>query len=121
MGLYIHVRSEHHPSRKQAVLITFIQQTKTKCNAYTLNMELNNTKTFRLDGCSNDDIRHDLVPKQKSPHIAMITYQQDVLNKIIRLLAIYNIKTIHIPVKEIHMFRSINNRPESHKYTMHPM
>jgi hypothetical protein len=70
-------------------------------------------KTFRQNGYSSRDIKRSLATKQKSQiqkekstRVALIPFQKAVLNKINRLLAKYNIKTIHIPVKKnTHMLR----------------
>jgi hypothetical protein len=50
------------------------------------------------------------VKEEKPTSIAMLPYQQTIPNKISRLLAKYNIKTIHVPRnKNIHMLRPLKD------------
>jgi hypothetical protein len=118
MNLYLHVKSEHHPSQKQAALKMLIHWVRTICNVEGLDKEIDHLKrTFRQTGYSNIDVNCALVPKQRSliqkekpAGVAMIPFQQMVSNKISRLLTKHNIKTIHILVKNIHMLRPIKDK-----------
>jgi hypothetical protein len=48
MDMYLHARSEHHPSQKQAALKKFIHWARTICDAESLDEEINHLKkTFR--------------------------------------------------------------------------
>jgi hypothetical protein len=69
------------------------------------------------NGYSKYDIGQALHPKQKPQTkdeklvgVALLPYQQAITNKISRLLAKHNIRTIHIPKKKnIHMLRPVKD------------
>jgi hypothetical protein len=108
MDLYLHVKSEHHPSKKQAVLKTLIHRARTLCDATSLNKEINHLKqVFRDNVYSSREVHRALTSQQmslsqktKPSNVAMIPLHSPVLNKISRLLGKYSIKTVHIPVRK---------------------
>jgi hypothetical protein len=116
--LYLHVKSEHHPAQKTAVLATLIWHARTICYAQNLGEEIEHLKkAFRQNGYSSY-ISCILYPKHKPflqwvepTGVAMLPCQRSVTNSNSRLLAKYNIKTIHIPArKNIYMLRSAKDR-----------
>jgi hypothetical protein len=92
---------------------------RTVCDAESLDKEIDHLrKTFRQNGYSSRDVKHAVATKQKlqiqkekPTGVALILFQKAVSNKISRVLAKYNIKTIHILVKKnIHMLRPIKDK-----------
>jgi hypothetical protein len=75
-------------------------------------------EAFRQNGYSNGEINRALYSRNKLQRqceeptgVAMLPYQHCVTNKISRLLAKHNIKTIHIPArKSIHMLGSVKDK-----------
>jgi hypothetical protein len=64
--LYLHAKSEHHPTEKQEVLTTLVQCAKTLCNPECLGGKIQHLKcTFQRNGYSKSNIRQALHPKQK--------------------------------------------------------
>jgi hypothetical protein len=117
--LHLYAKSEHHPAQKRAVLITLTQRARSICDAESLEGEMEHLrKAFRQNGYSNGEINQALYPRHKPQRqcveltaVAMLPYQHCVTNKISRLLAKYNIKTIHIPTrKSIHMLSSVKDK-----------
>jgi hypothetical protein len=73
MELYLHVKSEHHLSQKQAALKMLSQWARTLCDAESLDWEIKYLKrTFRQSRYSNLDIKNLLVPKQELAGIAVL-------------------------------------------------
>jgi hypothetical protein len=72
---------------------------------------------FQQNGYNKDHIRRDLHPKQKPKlkdakptRIARLQYHKSYSSKISRLLAKFNVRTVHIPRKKtIHMLRSVKD------------
>jgi hypothetical protein len=116
--LYLHARSAHHPAQKRAVLTTLVRRAKTLCDSESLRREIQHLKgVFLQNGYSKHDIRRAQHPKQKPQTkdekpvgVVLLPYQQAITNKISRLLAKHNIRTIHIPIKKnIHMLRPVKD------------
>jgi hypothetical protein len=117
--LYLHAKTEYHPAQKRAVLTTLIWRARSICDTESLEGEKEYLKkAFRQNGYSNGEINQALYPRHKPQQqceeptsVAMLPYQHYVTNKISRLLAKRNIKTIHIPDrKSIHMLSSVKNK-----------
>jgi hypothetical protein len=88
------------------------------CDSESLRGEIQHLNCiFLQNGYSKNYIRRALHPKQKPQTkdekpvgVALLPYQQTITNKISRLLAKHNIRTIHIPKKKnIHMLRPIKD------------
>jgi hypothetical protein len=96
-----------------------IQQTRIICDAESLDEVTNHLKRISTqNGYSNLDIKYapvlkhmSQIQKEKLAGAAMILFQQVVSNKISRLLAKRNVKTIHtLAKKSIHMLRPIKDK-----------
>jgi hypothetical protein len=106
--LYLHAKSEHHPAQKRAVLTTLVGRARTLYDPESLRGEIQHLKDiFLRNRFSKKDIRRVLHLKQKPQAkeekptgVAVLPYQHAFTNKISRVLAKYNIKTIHVPRKK---------------------
>jgi hypothetical protein len=116
-GLYLHAKLEHHPSKEQSALKILIHWARTVCDVKSL--EINHLKkTCRKNRYSSPEVYHVHNLKQepqmhetKLGDIVMIPFHPTVSNKIIRLLAKQNIKTICIPAKKtIKMLRPVKDK-----------
>jgi hypothetical protein len=116
--LYLHAKSTHHPAQKKGVLLSLIHRAQRLCDADSLDKEIQHLKeTFKKNGYSNQDIRWAL-QKKVEPHlkqeklvaIARLPYQGAASHKVSRLLAKFNIQTIHIPAKNIHLLRPVKDK-----------
>jgi hypothetical protein len=88
------------------------------CDTESLGEDLQHLKkTLRKNGYSERDISHALNSKikqkgnkEKPTATALLPYQQSTSNKIRRLLAKYDIRTIHVPAKKTcHMLRPVKD------------
>jgi len=116
--LYLHAKSAHHPAQKKGVLHSLTKCARKLCDSNRLDKEIQHLKeTFRKNGYSKHDIRQALQkkdkpwPKQeKSTAVARLPYQGATSHKVSRLLAKYNIQTVHIPAKNIHLLRPVKDK-----------
>jgi hypothetical protein len=94
--------------KNRAILSTLIDWAKTICDCGSLEGEMYHViKTFLKNGYSTMEIQCALHPKKKHKTLkskptgmTIILYMQTVSGRISRLLAKYNIKTIHWPIKK---------------------
>jgi hypothetical protein len=116
--LYLHAKSAHHPAQKTGVLYSLIHRARRLSDADSLDKEIQHLKeTFIKNGYSNQDIRRALQkkdeprPKQEKPvAVARLPYQRAASHKVSRLLAKFNIQTVHIPAKNFHLLRPAKDK-----------
>jgi DNA-binding transcriptional MerR regulator len=116
--LYLHAKSTHNPAQKKWVLLSHIHRARRLFDADSLDKELQHLKgNFKKNGYSNKDIRRALQkevephPKQEKPvAVARLPYQWAASHKISRLLVKFNIQTVHIPAKNIHLLRPVKDK-----------
>jgi transposase len=105
INLYLNAKSHHHPSNKQAVLSTLIHRARALCDEDNLQADLVFLKgVFRENGYSDRQIhrtlnRRPLLPQpDNTPHsVAFLPFVGTVFNRIRRVLARHNIKSVGLP------------------------
>jgi hypothetical protein len=115
---YLHAKSAHHPAQKKGVLTSLIQRARKFCDADSLDEEIEHLKeAFRKNGYNHHAIRQALHkkgksrPQQEKPTgVARLPYQGATSPKVSRLLSKYNIQTVHIPAKNIHLLRPVKDK-----------
>jgi predicted GIY-YIG superfamily endonuclease len=88
------------------------------CDSDSLDKEIQHLKeTLRKHGYSNHDIRQALQKKDKPrpkqerlTTVARLPYQGATSHKVSRLVAKYNIQTVYIPAKNIHLLRPVKDK-----------
>jgi hypothetical protein len=116
--LYLHAKSAHHPAQKKGVLTSLIQCAWKLCDTDSLDEEIEHLKKmFQKNYYSNHSIRQALHkkdkpwPQQRKPTgVARLPYQGATSYKVSRLLSKYNIQTVHIPAKNIHLLRPVKDK-----------
>jgi hypothetical protein len=117
-NLFLNAESHHHPSNKQAVLSTLIHRTRALCNENRLQAELVFlTDVFKEDGYKDRKIhralncRAHLPQPDNEPHsIAFLPFVGIVFNRINRVLARHNIKSVGLPHMKLSiLLRLVNN------------
>jgi hypothetical protein len=104
-NLYLNSKSHHHPSNKQAVLSTLIHRARALCDEDSLRAELVFLKdVFRENGYSDRQFhtalnRRPLLPQpDNKPHsVAFLPFAGTVFNRISRVLARSNTKSVGLP------------------------
>jgi hypothetical protein len=104
-NLYLNVKSHHHPSNKQAILSTLIHRARARCDEDSLQAELVFLRdVFRENGYNDRQIhrglnRRSLLPQPDNrPHsVAFLPFVRTVFNRISRVLARHNIKSVGLP------------------------
>jgi hypothetical protein len=104
-NLYLNAKSHHHPSNKQAVLSTLIHRAKALCDEDSLQAELVFLKDVFKENGYNDRQFHralnhrPLLPQpDNKPHsVAFLRFVGTVFNRISRVLARHNIKSVGLP------------------------
>lgn len=108
-GLYLHVDSEHHPTQTRTVLSTLTYCAWTICDKDVLQDEIHHLQAnLQKQWLCWRDIHYAVCARNKPPTtsektmgVALLLYEHLTPNKISRLLAKRNIKTICIPRKKI--------------------
>jgi hypothetical protein len=106
-NLYLNSNSYHHPSNKQAVLVTLVQRARSLCDQESLHGKLEFLRiTFRQNGYSDQQIRRALNPParlastpEKPASVAFLPYVSMAFNHINRLLSRHNISLWAYPRK----------------------
>jgi hypothetical protein len=114
-NLYLNAKYHHHPSNKRAVLSTLLHRARSLCDEDSLQAELVFLKhIFRENGYSDRQIhrapnRRPLLPQldNKPYSVAFLLFVGTVFNRISRVLARHNIKSVGLP----HMKLSSLPRP----------
>jgi hypothetical protein len=104
-NLYLNAKSHHHPSNKQAVLSTLIHRARALCNEDSLQAELVFPKdVFKENGYNDQQIHRALnlrphlpQPDNKPHSFAFLPFVGTVFNRISRVLAQHNIKSVGLP------------------------
>jgi hypothetical protein len=104
-NLYLNAKSHHHPSNKQAVLSTLIHRARALCDEDSLQAEFVFLKdVFRENGYNDWQIhralnRRPLLPQpDNKPHsVAFLPFVRTVFNRISRVLARHNIRSVGLP------------------------
>jgi hypothetical protein len=104
-NLYLNAKSHHHPSNKQAVLSTLIHRARALCDEDSLKAGLLFLKdVFRENGYNDRQIqralnrRPHLPQPDNEPHsVAFLPFVGTVFNRISRVLARHNIKSVGLP------------------------
>jgi hypothetical protein len=116
--LYLHAKSTHHPAQKKGVLLSLIHCARRLCDAHSLDKEIQHLKetlkkmataTRISDGLSKKKVEPCL--KQEKPvTVTRLPYQGAASHKVSRLLDKFNIQTVHIPTKNIHLLRQVKDK-----------
>jgi hypothetical protein len=112
------MQSAHHPAQKKGILHSLIHHAQKLCDAVSLDKEIQHLKETLKKNCySNQDIRQalqnkdELRPKQEKPAaVTRLPYQEAASHKVSRLLAKFNIQTVHIPAKNIPLLRPAKDK-----------
>jgi hypothetical protein len=104
-NLYFNAKSHHRPSKKQAVLSTLIHRARALCDEDSLQAELLFLKdVFKENGYNDRQIhralnhRLHLHQPDNEPHsVALLPFVGTVFNRISRVLARHNIKSVGLP------------------------
>jgi hypothetical protein len=104
-NLYLNSKSHHQPSTKQDVLSTLLHRARALCDEDSLEAELVFLKNvFRENGYSDRRIhralnRRPLLPQpdNKAHSVAFLPFVGTVFNRISRVLARHNIKSVGLP------------------------
>ena len=121
--LYLNGLSHHHPSQKRAVISTLLHRANIVADKDSLPQEIKHLReTFRRNGYTEREIslaiirtdaerkenrvesflEPDVSPRQKKPIArACLPYVSTVAGKVSRILAKWNIETIHIPPQKL--------------------
>jgi hypothetical protein len=104
---YLNARSHHHPSNKQALLSTLIDRATALCDEDegSLQAELVFPRdVFKQNGYNDRQIRRALnhrphlpLPDNKLHSVAFLPFVGTVFNRISRVLARHNIKSVSLP------------------------
>jgi hypothetical protein len=108
-NLYLHATSHHHPSNKQSVLSTLVHRARAICDEDSLQEELSLLKeVFKQNGFSERQINRTLnrLPRARQPDnkpesIAYLPYVGPTFNRINRVLARHNIKSVGLPQQKL--------------------
>jgi hypothetical protein len=111
-NLYLNARSHHHPSSKQAILVTLVHRARSLCNRESLHDKLEGlVTTFRLNGYSQTQIQHAMNPPastsqpiEKLSSFAFPPYVQMAYGHISRMLAKDIIRCVQLLPREISSF-----------------
>jgi hypothetical protein len=98
-NLYLNAKSHRHPSNKQAVLSTLIHRARPLCDEDSLQAELVFLKDiFKGNGYNALNRRPYLPQPDNEPHsVAFLPFVGTVFNRISRVLARHNIKSVGLP------------------------
>jgi hypothetical protein len=103
-NFYLNAKSHHHPSNKQAVLSTLLHRARALCGEDSLQAELGFLKDVFKQNGYNDRQTHralnrcPLLPQPDKPHsIIFLPFVGNVFNRISRVLARHNIKSVGLP------------------------
>jgi hypothetical protein len=105
INLYLNTKSHHHPSNKQAALSTLLHRARALCDEDSLQAEFVLLKdVFKQNGYNDRQIHRDLnrrphLPQpDNEPHsVAFLPFVETVFNRISRVLARHNIKSVCLP------------------------
>jgi hypothetical protein len=113
----LQAKTAHHPAQKKGVLLSLIHRARRLSDAESLDKELQYLKeTFKKmatakgisDGISK---KVEPLPKHKKPvAVATLPYQVAASHKVSMLLPKFNIQTLHISAKIIHLLRPVKNK-----------
>jgi hypothetical protein len=103
--LYFNIKSHHHPSTKQAVLSTLIHRARVLCDEDSLQARLVFLKGVVRENGYNDRQIHRVLNRRphlpqpdSEPHsVAFLPFVGTVFNRISRVLAQHNIKSVGLP------------------------
>jgi hypothetical protein len=131
-NLYLNAKSHHHPSNKQAMLSTLIHRTRSLCDEDSLQAELVFLKDFFRENGYNDRQIHRALsrrlhlpqPDSKPHSVTFLPVVGTVFNRISRVLARYNIKSVGLPhMKLSSLLRRVKDhlRPRTQGFTGTPV
>jgi hypothetical protein len=104
-NLFLNAKSHHHPSNTQAVLSTLIHRARALCDEDSLQAELVFLKDVFKENSYNDRNIHRALNRRprlpqpdNEPHsVAFLPFVGIVFNRISRVLARHNIKSVGLP------------------------
>jgi hypothetical protein len=104
-NLYLNAKSHHHPSKKQAVLSTLIHRARALCDEDSLQTLLVFLRdVFKQNGYNDRQIHRALnrrphlpQPDNEPNSVAFLPFVGTVFNRISRLVARHNIKSVGLP------------------------
>jgi hypothetical protein len=108
-NLYVNTKSHHHPSNKQAVLSTLVHRARALRHEDSLQAELVFLKDVFRENCYSDRqihralSRRQLLPQteNKSHSVAFLPFVGTVFNRISRVLARHNTKSVGLPFMKL--------------------
>jgi hypothetical protein len=108
-NLYLNVKSHHHLSNKLAVLSTLVHRARALCDEDSLQAELVLlTVVIKQDGYNDRQIHRALnrypsldQPDNKPNSVAFLPFVGAVFNRISRVLALHNIKSVGFPYMKL--------------------
>jgi hypothetical protein len=118
-NLYVNAKYHHHPSNKKAVLSTLLHRARSLCDEDNLQAELVFLKDIlRVNGYSDRQIHRALKsrpllpqPENKTHSVAFLPFVGTVFNRISRVLARHNIKSVGLPhMKLSSLLRPVKDR-----------
>jgi hypothetical protein len=111
-NLYPNDKSQHHPSNKQAVLSTLLHRARALCDVDSLQAESVFLKdVFKRNGYNDRQIHRALnrrphlpQPDNKLHSVAFLPFVGTLFNRISRVLARHNIKSVGLPHMKLSIF-----------------
>jgi hypothetical protein len=104
-NLYLNSNSHHHPSNKHAVLSTLVHRAKALCDRDSLRGELEFLRdTFRQIRRAINPPPRVVQSDEKSDSVAFLPYVGMIFNRISRMLARHNIKSVRLPPRKLSGF-----------------
>jgi hypothetical protein len=123
--LYHNAKSQHHPSNKQVVLSILVHRARALCDEDALQAELVFLRdVFKQNGYNDWQIHRILnhsphfdQSDNKSNSVAFLPFVGTILNRISKLLARYNIKSVGLPYMKLSSLLHPVRRPPGTKDT----